>query len=132
MHDHFTIAEVEMYYRAYVESYQRAHHAEDDSCCFTFTFFSGPAERSPHLDEKDGHERKVKCQRGQTPPCGYLDRRGMKMAGRQPPVIIESEFVLEFGLASFAYSENGIASNERERLAPHFQPVSGAAFVKIE
>jgi hypothetical protein len=132
VHDYFAVAEVEMHYRAYVESYKRAHHAENDSGHLAFIFPPRSDERSPRLDEKDGHERKIKRQRGQAPPGGYLNRSGMKMTGRQSALVIESELVFEFGLAPLAYAKHRVGPDERQSLAPHFQAISGAALMKLE
>jgi hypothetical protein len=56
----------------------------------------------------------------------------MEMSRRQPAVIIEPQTLSQLSFAAFAYSDKRVVSNQAECLAPNFEPVGGASFLRVE
>lgn len=54
------------------------------------------------------------------------------MTGRKSAFVVEPKAPLEFRLAAFADTNQRIVFYDTEGLAPYFEPVSGAPFLRIE
>src|SRR6185503_4855137 len=80
-HDNFAIPKIEMDYGTHVERYERAQCAQRDPLKIPFLFNLQTLREPPYLYSKNRHHRIIEHECGQSPPCRYLKRGRMKVAG---------------------------------------------------
>ncbi len=118
--------------RAYIEGQNRPQSSNCDSRHLPPFVRLHLPDQAPALNHQNRHQTAIENQAQQAPPYRDLNRRRMKMPGRESALVIEPKAPLELCFAAFPDADQRMVFNDAESLTPHLEPVSGAPFLGIE